>query len=915
MKKIGLLFIVLTLVFSLFACKDKVDEDQVIYDAAYTALDIVVPGGDNEAVIASFTVPTALRGDVVATWTSSDTVHAAITTAGAITTVNVVRPAFGEGNASVTLTAALSYNEKSGTKTFDIIILEEPEGVIVMTLSEIKGTEVTYDESSTYYLSDIKGETVRIADVTVVGLDSDAYYISDGVTAMMIYGAPGATIVLGQKGSVLATVDLYFGAYQLKSATWSGVTQNSVIAPKEIDLADYWLAADADRATRIAAKTDLTLGDYVTFDAVVDYRADFIGGSSYMLTLVDPNAASHDVDFVLSYYKGPLHDDLAAYDGLTVTFTALVRELRDDRTTNSTIGARPVYSLSIQSLVLPTLDANQKATVDMNLIDIETAFTEAGTLVLPTTGTSQASTITWAFTDSDDTNNTFINLTSGAVTMPVDVQVEVGLTATITNGTAVLTRNFVIAVGQFPITDMADLKDPLLFADGDIIRVKGILTALTKTGGFWIQDATGGLNIYTYGAFLDTLNDAAFGVEFDMVGELDIFNGLFEIKNLTALEITNSTPAIPTPISLNDVEFTNTALLPYQAQLVSFDGFVLKYDVTATSDSFSATLVNPVSDKQISVRVESSLGTYTETLAFFAALSAGDAVDVSGAILGWYNGYQGAATNVSNFTAGTAIPEATLAAYAETKLSVPTADQEVTADLTLPTTGLFGATVAWSSSNTAVISNAGVVTRPAAGAANETVTLSYTVTLGGTVRTTVTVDVIVVAEPATATVASDLFISEYIEGGSYNKAVEIFNGTGATVDLSIYTIELHTSAATAASQTYTMTGTLADGEVFVLSRTDAIAAITDQADALNSSVVNWNGDDAVVLLKNGVIIDIVGILGTDPGDYWTVGTGSTKDYTLVRDASVTGPNATFTASEWVVNPKDSADFIGSHTMN
>lgn len=36
--------------------------------------------------------------------------------------------------------------------------------------------------------------------------------------------------------------------------------------------------------------------------------------------------------------------------------------------------------------------------------------------------------------------------------------------------------------------------------------------------------------------------------------------------------------------------------------------------------------------------------------------------------------------------------------------------------------------------------------------------------------------------------ASDLFISEYVEGSSTNKALEIYNGTGATVDLSQYTL-------------------------------------------------------------------------------------------------------------------------------
>ena len=35
---------------------------------------------------------------------------------------------------------------------------------------------------------------------------------------------------------------------------------------------------------------------------------------------------------------------------------------------------------------------------------------------------------------------------------------------------------------------------------------------------------------------------------------------------------------------------------------------------------------------------------------------------------------------------------------------------------------------------------------------------------------------------------SELFISEYIEGSSYNKAIEIYNGTGADVDLSAFIV-------------------------------------------------------------------------------------------------------------------------------
>jgi|ADGO01.1.fsa_nt_gi Predicted extracellular nuclease len=64
--------------------------------------------------------------------------------------------------------------------------------------------------------------------------------------------------------------------------------------------------------------------------------------------------------------------------------------------------------------------------------------------------------------------------------------------------------------------------------------------------------------------------------------------------------------------------------------------------------------------------------------------------------------------------------------------------------------------------------------------------------------------------------AVDLFFSEYIEGTSFNKALEIYNGTGASVDLSLYTVELYSNGAAAPSQSVTLSGMLADGDVFVL---------------------------------------------------------------------------------------------------
>ncbi|MBF4461199.1 MULTISPECIES: family 43 glycosylhydrolase [unclassified Rathayibacter] len=57
----------------------------------------------------------------------------------------------------------------------------------------------------------------------------------------------------------------------------------------------------------------------------------------------------------------------------------------------------------------------------------------------------------------------------------------------------------------------------------------------------------------------------------------------------------------------------------------------------------------------------------------------------------------------------------------------------VTANLTLPTSGPNGSTISWASSNTAVISNSGAVTRPASG--TSTVTLTATASRGSATQT------------------------------------------------------------------------------------------------------------------------------------------------------------------------------------
>ncbi len=172
------------------------------------------------------------------------------------------------------------------------------------------------------------------------------------------------------------------------------------------------------------------------------------------------------------------------------------------------------------------------------------------------------------------------------------------------------------------------------------------------------------------------------------------------------------------------------------------------------------------------------------------------------------------------------------------------------------------------------------------------------------------------AVPAAAQPA-ELYFTEYVEGSSNNKALEIFNGTGAPVTLTgVYSVQMFFNGNPAAGLTINLVGTVAPGDVFVLAQSSANATILAQAD--QTSGAGWfNGDDAVVLRKAGVVIDSIGQAGVDPGSQWGAGDTSTADNTLRRKTAVTAgdpiANDPFDpAVEWNGFPIDTFDGLGCY---
>ena len=154
----------------------------------------------------------------------------------------------------------------------------------------------------------------------------------------------------------------------------------------------------------------------------------------------------------------------------------------------------------------------------------------------------------------------------------------------------------------------------------------------------------------------------------------------------------------------------------------------------------------------------------------------------------------------------------------------------------------------------------------------------------------------------------DLFFSEYIEGSSYNKALEIANFTGATVDLSSYTIAKNSNGAGGWGTQYQLVGTIADQDVFVLAHSGFTSIPVTPDQVSGGYPVDFNGNDPIGLFKDGVLIDIIGVLNGGSADF-------AANVTLVRKDFVTGPNTTFDLEgEWDSYPQNTFDYLGSHTV-
>ena len=177
---------------------------------------------------------------------------------------------------------------------------------------------------------------------------------------------------------------------------------------------------------------------------------------------------------------------------------------------------------------------------------------------------------------------------------------------------------------------------------------------------------------------------------------------------------------------------------------------------------------------------------------------------------------------------------------------------------------------------------------------------------------------------------STLIFSEYGEGSSFNKWVEIYNPTFMSISLDEYRYNFCWNGCDSLEWEFSIPF---DSGV-VLMPNETYLLVHNNSDSILLSAANQttnilsNGDDVIGLLNTSfnMIVDIIGVLDSaDNISSWAVDgvIDATKDHTMIRKPDVCGGNigdwslsdGTNGSSQWIVGVIDDYSDLNTHTSN
>lgn len=384
---------------------------------------------------------------------------------------------------------------------------------------------------------------------------------------------------------------------------------------------------------------------------------------------------------------------------------------------DASVGTQNTARIKISDLKMfnlkPAKPAEQlNVELDRNQLSIPTTFIENGVATLSKVG-AKGSTIVWSYTSATNTNNNLINLSTGAVTVPSEGQVEVSLTATLTNGEFSLTKQFIVKLGEGNPTTILSVRGE---TNQSFVKTVGVVTSVYTKGNelfVFMEDQTAAILVRIPTSLNVTLK---VDDEIEVSGTKLTENSNIYIGNIRGVKKLATKETSPLIITADKIANN-------PSKLVSIFGLMsTKYANTVTN------YVLHTNQGSFTIYVPQDLN-QTEKLAIqnkLANLDPGLRVSVIAPVYKEGSNNYIFVTSASELTVDNTVDFNNVSAIILDNIVLPTIGQTTSANLDLTVAGelLFGATINWVSSKPEVLSNTGVINQ---GDDDVVVTLTYTI--------------------------------------------------------------------------------------------------------------------------------------------------------------------------------------------
>lgn len=526
------------------------------------------------------------------TWTSSNA--AVLDVDGTVT-----RPAMGEANVDVVMTASITSGDVTVTRTVDFTVYAYTQSTVLSSI------EAVYEvEPGTY---------VKFEGVTVIGKMSGGFFVYDGTSVIYIYDTKTLynNVEVGSVYDIEGVFAYYFNAPQLANDEEQPLTAVASSLPAQsLDGAPAVVSDFNDKPT--PSGTTPMVYEYVSLNAkVMVDESDTASGSNYhtyfvpvdftgekvVKTVVEGFAKTYETDAMILYYQSKNLESVKALDGKIVTINVLVYGWRTDRSIWYSVYFGDGTDIDV------VFDTDTEAVAAAKAIlptQMPSLITETTTLNLPTE--VYGATVVWS-----SSSDALINPTTGVVTPVSGSQTTVTLTATITKGDPVVTDTVTISVkvGEIPLSTVETIVAAT--AGDTVYRVQGIVTANDYSERtYFIQQGDSGIAIYTSNEALMATLKANVGKVVEVIGKRAEYKGLRQISPSEITAVGEGT--LPTAVNIDAHNFDAVALLPFQGRLVEMTNLFVK---TRSSDSYgnvTVTFTNGTAD------IVMKFSSYTEDL-------------------------------------------------------------------------------------------------------------------------------------------------------------------------------------------------------------------------------------------------------------------------------------------------------------